>query len=229
MKRACLSTGVQKFPLRRFRTRSIVVRHKFRSGVILFTLMVLMSASSVHTRQQAAVPTSAKEIVLTLDPGQSMLHWTLDSTLHTVHGTFALKRGNVRLDLDTNILSGEIVADATSGASGNGSRDKRMHKEILESPRYTEVVFRPDGVVGNIHAQGSSSVQVHGTFLLRGSEHGLTLPVQVELANDQWKGTAKFAIPYVQWGLKNPSNSLLKVDTDVDIDMEMTGSLRNSP
>jgi polyisoprenoid-binding protein YceI len=207
----------------------VTVRQKFLSGVTMLVLVAALSANSAHPPQQAVAPASASEIVLTLDPGRSMLHWTLGTTLHTVHGTFALKRGIVRLDPVTNNANGEIVADATSGQSGNGSRDKRMHNEILESPRHTEVVFRPDGVIGNIPAKGSSTVRIHGTFLLHGSNHELTVPVQVELSNDQWKGTAKFAIPYVQWGLKNPSNFLLKVDSAVDIDVEMTGSLRNSP
>jgi polyisoprenoid-binding protein YceI len=207
---------------------SVIVRQRFLSGVVSLTVAVL-SASSARPPQQAAASASANEIVLTLDPGRSTLHWTLDSTLHTVNGTFTLKRGIVRFDPVTNHVNGEIVADATSGESGNGSRDKRMHKEILESPRYSEVVFRPDGLVGNIPARGSSTVQIHGTFLLHGSDHDLTVPVQVELGKDQWKGAAKFAIPYVQWGLKNPSTFLLKVNAAVDVDMEMTGDLRNSP
>lgn len=157
-----------------------------------------------------------------------MLRWHLNSTLHTIHGTFVLRRGNVKLDPVTNILNGEIVADATSGKSGNGSRDKRMNKEILESQRYTELAFRPDTVVGSISAQGASMVQVHGTFFLHGAEYQLTVPVQVEFGPGDWKGTAKFTIPYVQWGLKNPSNFLLKVDPAVDIEMEMVGSLRRS-
>jgi hypothetical protein len=41
---------------------------------------------------------------------------------------------------------------------------------------------------------------------------------------DRWNGAANFSVPYVQWGLKNPSNFLLKVNRSVKIDLEMTGS-----
>jgi polyisoprenoid-binding protein YceI len=169
---------------------------------------------------------SANEIVLSLDPAQSKVHWTLGSTLHTVHGTFALKRGILRLDPATGKASGEIVVDATTAESGNDSRDKKMHKEILESARYTEVIFRPDRVEGKVAAVGASSVQVHGTFLLHGAEHELTVPVQADLTSDHWKGTGKFNVPYITWGLKSPSNFMLKADPSVDVELEMKGGLQ---
>jgi polyisoprenoid-binding protein YceI len=201
---------------------------QLRVVFVSLAIAVMSPVSSAHWPQQSVAAVSSHEIVLTVDPGQSKLHWTLGTTLHTVHGTFALKRGTVRADTASNKVSGEIVADAASGDSGNSSRDKKMHNEILESQRYTEVVFRPDKVIGNIEAKGSSAVQIHGTFLLHGSEHELTVPVQVELTSNQWKGTAKFEIPYIQWGLKNPSSFLLKTDPAVDIEIELAGSLGSS-
>jgi polyisoprenoid-binding protein YceI len=202
------------------------IRRQLLFAGMLLALGALLSASAAHRPPQAPAPASGNEILLSLDPGQSQVHWTLGSTLHTVHGTFALKRGMLRLDPATGKAGGEIVADATSGQSGNDSRDKKMHKEILESARYTDVVFRPDHIEGKVTAPGSSSVQIHGTFLLHGAEHELTVPVQAELTPDHWKGTAKFNVPYIQWGLKNPSNFLLKADPSVDVELEMAGGLQ---
>ncbi len=70
--------------------------------------------------------------------------------MHTVHGTFALKSGTVHFDPETGKASGEIVVYAPSGESGNNSRDKRMHKEILETAKYPDVVFRPTQVEGKV-------------------------------------------------------------------------------
>ncbi len=181
---------------------SVGVRRQLVFAAVLLTLVTLLSASAAHRPPKAPAETSNDEIVLSLDPAQSKVHWTLGSTLHTVHGTFALKRGILRLDSATGKASGEIVADATSGESGNDSRDKKMHKEILESARYSEVVFRPDRVEGKVAVTGASTVQVHGTFLLHGAEHELTVPMQAELTPDHWKGTGKFNVPYIQWGLE---------------------------
>jgi polyisoprenoid-binding protein YceI len=205
---------------------SDAVRRQLVFAAMLLMLVMLLSASAAHRPPEVPAQASGNEIVLSLDPTQSKVHWTLGSTLHTVHGTFALKRGMLRLDPATGKASGEIVADAASGESGNDSRDKKMRKEILESPRYSEVVFRPDRVEGKVAAAGPSSVQVHGTFLLHGAEHELTVPVQAELTPDHWKGTGKFNVPYIQWGLKNPSNFLLKADPSVDVELEIAGGLQ---
>jgi polyisoprenoid-binding protein YceI len=207
---------------------STQIRRQLFLAAILLTAGLLLSASAAHRPLRPRSQTGANEIVLALEPAQSKVHWTLGTTLHTVHGTFAVKRGTVRIDPETGKASGEIVADATSGQSGNDSRDKRMHKEILETSRYAEVVFRPDQVEGKVPASGPVSVQIHGTFLLHGSEHELTVPVQAELTGERWKGTAKFRIPYIDWGLKNPSNFLLKTDPTVDIDLQMTGTVQDS-
>jgi polyisoprenoid-binding protein YceI len=192
-------------------------------AIPVLALVVLLVLSALP--QHAAPQTPSSELVFEIDPTQSKVHWTLSTTLHTVHGTFALKKGTLHLDPATGKASGEIIADATSGNSGNDGRDKKMHKEVLETGRYTEVIFRPDRVDGKIATQGISTVQLHGTFELHGSQHELTVPVQAELAGDHWTCTAEFSIPFVDWGLKNPSTFLLKVNHTVEIELELKGSL----
>ncbi|HEX7696223.1 MAG TPA: YceI family protein [Candidatus Acidoferrum sp.] len=177
--------------------------------------------------QHAAPQPSASEIVLGVDPAKSKVYWTLGSTVHTVHGSFAFKKGNLRLDTSTGKASGEIIVDAASGNSGNDSRDRKMHKEVLESARYAEVIFRPERVEGEIPPQRAFTVNVHGLLVLHGSEHQLTVPVQAELAGDHWTGSAKFNVPFIDWGLKNPGNFFLKVDHAVQIELELKGSLQN--
>src|SRR5467141_1995382 len=178
--------------------------------------------------QHAAPQPSASEIVLGIDPAKSQVYWTLGSTVHTVHGSFAFKKGNLRLDTSTGKASGEIIVDAASGNSGNDSRDRKMHKEVLESARYAEVIFRPDRVEGEIPPQRAFTVNVHGLLVLHGSEHQLTVPVQAELAGDHWTGSGKCNVPFIGWGLKNPGNFFLKVDHAVQIEAELQGSLQNA-
>lgn len=190
---------------------------------------VLLSASAAHRAPQTPTPTgptSANEIVLNIDPQQSTVHYTVSSSLHTVHGTFAVKRGSLQIDPANGKTGGEIVVDAASGRSGSNSRDKKMHKEVLESARFTDIVFRPDRVEGTVQPQGSSNAQLHGKFVLHGAEHEITIPVQAELKSDQWKGTAHFSVPYTAWGLKNPGNFILKVDRAVSIEVDMAGTVQ---
>jgi polyisoprenoid-binding protein YceI len=159
---------------------------------------------------------------LDLDPAKTDIQYTLHDVLHTVHGMFKLKKGSITFDPDSGRASGEIVVDVTSGASGNDARDGRMHKEILESQRYPEAIYTPDHVDGKLAPQGRSQMDVHGVFKVHGVNHEMTLHIQVEQAGGQYTASTHFVIPYVQWGMKNPSNFLLKVDKTVDMDIKTT-------
>ena len=202
----------------------------FRSGLksVLYLCVGALVALPVLIAlpQHAAPQTIVNQLVVSVDPSQSAIHWTLGSSLHTVHGTFALKKGSMQLDLATGKATGEIAADATSGKSGNDGRDRKMHKDVLESGRFSEVIFRPDSITGKLDTQGESTVQIHGILVLHGSEHELTVPVQTNIAGDHWTGSAKFSVPFIEWGLKNPSTWLLKVEHSVMIDLELKGTVQ---
>lgn len=192
-----------------------------------------LSAAAAPPRlpvQEAAVGNTASSVsaplLLVVNAERSQVHWTLPSTLHTVHGTFQVKRGEMSFDPKSGKAGGEIVVNAKSGESGNDSRDERMHKEILETAKYPEVVFRPTEVQGQVAANGPSDVKVHGTFSVHGSDHEVTALVHAELAGQTWKGTAQFDVPYVDWGIKNPSNFFLKVKKVVSVEVELSGTVQ---
>lgn len=163
---------------------------------------------------------SAQETALQIDPTQTKVGFTLADVLHTVHGNFALKRGTLRFDPQSGKASGELVVDAGSGDSGSAARDHRMNQNILESAKFPEIVFRPDRVQGKVEPQGTSQVELHGMFLIHGVQHEVTMPVQVEANGEQYTATVHFTVPYVQWGMKNPSTLFLRVSDKVDIDIK---------
>jgi polyisoprenoid-binding protein YceI len=143
----------------------------------------------------AGVASAAQGVTFQLDPQHTTINFTLSDALHTVHGTFRLKQGVLRLDAASGKVAGEIVVDAKSGESGSGMRDHKMHREILESDRYPEIVFRPDRIDGSVALQGKSSVRVHGIFGIHGSDHELTVPAEVEVFPDHWTATLHFVVP----------------------------------
>lgn len=168
---------------------------------------------------------AAQQIKVNLDPAQTKIEWTLGDVLHTVHGTFKLKSGSVTFDPKSGDASGEIIVDGTSGESGNHARDKKMHKEILESQRYPEIVFSPKHVTGKVADQGTSNLQVQGVFRIHGADHDLTLSLLVEKSGDAVKTSASFVVPYQDWGMKNPSTFLLKVENKVSISVSSAGHI----
>jgi len=198
--------------------KSFVVSLGAIAGIAIF-----LSATAAPPKANQSEQESAQEIVLMLDPSQTKVQWTVDSTMHTVHGTFAVKSGTVHFDPETGKAGGEVIVLATSGDSGNSSRDQRMHKEILETAKFPDAVFRPVQIEGKVVRSGNSDVKLHGVISLHGGDHEIIVPVHAELASDRWKGTAKFDVPYIQWGIKDPSNWLLKVKPVVNVELEMTG------
>ena len=178
------------------------------------TFLVILTVAARAQNQQFQV-----------DPQQTTINFTLGDVLHNVHGTFSLKQGTLQFDPSAGKISGQIVVDAKSGNSDNGMRDRKMHREVLESDRFPEIVFRPDRVDGTVSPQGKSSVQVHGTFSIHGADHEMIIPADVQTSPGHWTATLHFAVPYVKWGLKNPSNLFLKVSESVDIDITTSGSV----
>jgi len=163
------------------------------------------------------LPLAAQELSLEMDPAQSTVEYTLGATLHTVHGTFQFRRGSIRFDPATGNASGELLVDARTGTSGNDTRDAKMHKEILESQRFPDIVFRPARVEGKLAQQGVSQLQVHGAFAIHGVEHDLIAPVEVRVDGARYTITAHFSVPYQKWGMKNPSSLFLRVEDKVGI------------
>jgi polyisoprenoid-binding protein YceI len=212
--------------------RNVDVKKLVCTAGALAALGILLSATAAPPRQSAravdvkeATP-AVNSLSLELDPVQSRVHWTLPSSLHTVHGTFAVVRGMVSMDRESGKAGGEIVVNARSGASGNDSRDAKMHKEILETAKYPDVVFHPTQVEGKVTPSGPCDVKIRGTFSVHGADHEITALVHAEIAADSWNGRAKFDVPYVEWGIKSPSNFLLKADKVVHVEVEMAGRLQ---
>jgi polyisoprenoid-binding protein YceI len=171
------------------------------------------------------ISAAAQQTTLALDPAKTTVSFTLGAALHTVHGSFRAKSATLQLDSASGQLSGEIGVDAKSGETGNGMRDRKMHKDVLESERYPEFSFRPDRVDGAVAAQGKSSVKVHGLFRIHGVDREITVPADVEMSADHWTATAHFTIPYAKWGMRNPSTLFLRVPDSVEIDLVAAGSV----
>jgi len=166
---------------------------------------------------------SAQQIVVVLDPAQTAIQFTLGATLHTVHGTFKLKSGELRFDPATGAAGGSIVIDVTTGDTGNPSRDSKMHREVLESEKYPEAIFTPRKVNGSVAIPGNSQVRVQGSFRIHGTDHDLTLTVPLVVKDRTLNATTQFAIPYVQWGMKDPGTFVLHVSDKVQMDISAAG------
>jgi polyisoprenoid-binding protein YceI len=168
-------------------------------------------------------PTSSGVLTFNIDPANSTVQFTLGALLHTVHGTFGIKSGAVRFDPNSGKASGQISVDVRSGNTGEGTRDRQMHANVLESERFPDAVFSPDRINGRLASSGASDVEVHGLLRIHGRDHEMTIPVRVQMQNASVTARAKFTVPYVSWGMRDPSTFVLQVAKSVDVDVTLEG------
>jgi polyisoprenoid-binding protein YceI len=159
------------------------------------------------------------------NPDASDVKMTLKTTHELVSGTFHVQSGSIEFDRADRRMSGSVVVSAASGNTGNDSRDKKMKKDILAVEQYATVSFEPKSYVGTLTPSGDSNLQVTGIFTLCGKPHEITVPLLVHLEGTTATAKAHFVVPYVQWGLKNPSFLIWKAENDVAIDLVLSGRI----
>lgn len=174
-----------------------------------------------------AQPALAQHQTLAVNPDASEVKMTLKTNHEIVNGTFHVQSGSIGFDRSAPKLSGSVVIAADSGKTGNDSRDKKMDKDILKVNQYTTISFAPKTYTGTIAPSGDSTIQVSGVFTMLGTPHDLTIPMLVHLEGSKAMAKANFMIPYVQWGLKNPSFLVWKAENEVAIDLNLVGDLTN--
>jgi polyisoprenoid-binding protein YceI len=169
----------------------------------------------------------AQHQTFAVNPDASEVKMKLNTTHEVVNGTFHIQSGSINFDRTASHISGIVIVAAGSGKTGNDSRDKKMNKDILKVDQFATVSFTPKAYNGTIAASGDSTIQLSGVFTLLGTAHDLTIPMQIHIDGSKATAKAQFVIPYVQWGLKNPSFMFWKAENDVAIDLNLVGQVSN--
>ena len=182
----------------------------------VLALAVILAPAALAQHQTFAVNPDASEVKM-----------RLNTTHEVVNGTFHIQSGSIEFDRSAARMSGSVAVLAGSGKTGNESRDKKMNRDILKVDQYATVSFAPKAYTGTIASSGDSTIQVSGVVTLLGNPHDLTIPMQVHMDGSKVTARAQFVVPYVQWGLKNPSFMFWKAENDVAIDLNLVGQVSN--
>jgi polyisoprenoid-binding protein YceI len=172
-----------------------------------------------------ATPADTREAVLELNPANTHIDYTLQGWPHVTHGTFQLARGTIRIDPATGKAAGSVIVPVISGDSGSHMRDSEMKDSILQVERYPEITFTPQQAAGQSASRGEFPATIHGILTLHGSPHEITLSMMVQSSGDQFTATTHFSVPYVAWGLKNPSLLVFRCADTVDVDVRTQGQV----
>lgn len=154
-----------------------------------------------------------------LDTDRSELHFSLPATLHTVRGSFRFLAGRLRTGDDG--ASGEFVVDAKSGETGNAMRDRNLHSRVLDSANFPTILLEVDALE---LAADRRSGTLRGTLRLRGTAHPLDIAFSADDSEvGQLRAAGTFTVPYVAWGLPDPSNLILRVDPVAQVQFSIIG------
>lgn len=173
----------------------------------------------------ASVPVQAAEWRVDLDPERTHLAFTLKATMHTVEGTAQLTSGSLVINPGTGAVAGQIVVDAATADTGNGGRDKKMHGKVLVSANHPRIVFRPDRFEGNLSPGSNTGVVLAGEFELLGKSHQISVPLDIRIDGSHFEANAEFTVPYVEWGLEDPSTFVLRVAKEVRVRVTADGTI----
>lgn len=169
-------------------------------------------------------------VVFRLDPEATAVDFQLGATLHTVEGSLGTASGRIAFDPVTGLAAGEVVIDLTGAETGVERRDHKMHEQVLETDRFPEAVYSleqidlPDRRIRD----GRNEIQLHGTLEFHGAERAVSVPAVATLDGDRVSATAWIEVPYVDWGLPDPSFFMLRVGKTVRVEIEAAGRVEGN-
>jgi len=160
----------------------------------------------------------------TLDPERSDVKMSLGATLHTVPGEVPIESGRIRYDAEAGTASGRVVIQAGLLDTGIDARNEKMHELVLVSAEHPEIVFEARGFELRQKSDDEMRFVLRGDLTLVGATHALELETHaVRKPDGRWRARAKVTIPYVEWGLVDPSMFLFSVEKYVTLEVKAVG------
>ena len=183
---------------------------------MLSTLMVVILAAG-------APAAGAAEWRVEAMPDETRIQFVFGATLHKVQGTARLASAELTFDPETGAACGSFVIDAKSLETGSVSRDRDMHRKVLESETFPEITFLAKRIEGEIPPAGPFDAVLHGQMEIHGRAHPLSLAVSGSVDGERLTATTAFVVPYVEWGMRDPSKLFLRVQKEVEVEVELVG------
>jgi polyisoprenoid-binding protein YceI len=188
-------------------------RHRRFGLVAAVAVLSLFTAGSAWSQQHYKV-----------DPATSEVHFTLGGS-HTVDGLFKVSSGEFSLDPQSGTMTGMVSVDASSGNSNEPGRDKKMTNDQMKAKTFPMVSFAPTRFTGQLTDSGDSTGQVEGNFTLLGQAHPIAVTMTVHMEGDHFMAAGSFVVPYVSWGMKDPSWLVMKEAKEVKIALKLAGTV----
>jgi polyisoprenoid-binding protein YceI len=173
-----------------------------------------------------ALPALSEQMTFVLDSERSEVRILLGATLHTVPGSAPIGPATLTWDTESGEASGQVVIQSAELDTRIDARNAKMHEIVLKTLEHPEIIFEATGF--ELRQPGDDEMR----FVLRGALTlvGTTQQIEFETharrrGDDSWKARADLNVPYVEWGLEDPSMPLFGVDKHVAVEVKAIGTL----
>lgn len=191
----------------------------------LFFVLLWLGGGQAPALQAAAPAAPAEALVFEIDAARSTLTFSVDSTLHVVHGTAPKLSGEARIDPAAQKATALLRIEAAAMDTGNGSRDHRMREEVLDVRSYKQIVYEVKGVEGeveNLIDGKPAHVTLQGQLTMRGRERALSVPATI--TRDEAGGLiveGRTTVDLDRWQVPDVSGVLLRVKRSVVVEFRI--------
>ncbi|MCZ6746237.1 MAG: YceI family protein [Acidobacteria bacterium] len=191
-------------------------------------VLLLVMALSTMTPAHGATPTYE----ITLDPARSQVTFSLGAFFHTVQGRGIPLATTLEYAPGQGLLTGAVILPAAGLATGNQRRDRRMQGQVLESAAHPDIILTLERAEGAFDPETGGDLQVEGSLQLLGASHPVSFPLEIIILLDEegrFRARGAFMVPYVAWGLKDPSMVFLRVEKEVRVSFSAAGRILAVP
>jgi len=163
---------------------------------------------------QTGAPSQAAGPVYQIDPASSSAQFVVDEVLRgspkTVVGATNQVAGQIAARLDDLDAAqvGTITINARTLATDDGSRNRMLQNQILQTDQHEYITFTPTRMVGlpDSATPGQNvTFRMVGDLTIRGTTREATFDVALTpTADNQLQGSASTTISYADWGVSIP-------------------------
>jgi hypothetical protein len=165
---------------------------------------------------------------ITLDAATSQVTFELGAVFHTVHGRGPVEETVLTYAPAAGTLNGIIRMPATGLTTDNQRRDRKMHGQVLKSAEHPWIIMKLQRADGFLNPESGGALQIEAELVLLGQGHPVSFPVEISIIDPdsgRVRAAGAFSVPYVAWGLEDPSAVFLRVDKEVRVTFSADGTL----
>ena len=85
--------------------------------------------------------------------------------------------------------------------------------------------FTPRHAIGKLEKDGQFHAKLDGVLTIHGARHEIVTEVRGQVVANSLTAECHFSVPYVEWGMEDPSLFFLTVSKQAEIDIATSGDI----